>query len=199
MAQELKILTDRVLETARKAAEEEVARGREEAEHFAVEYRQETLVKVNARREEYRRRGQVEADRLIREAEMESKLRLLQTKQELIHHAFAQALPALSGLPAGEKIALYQDLLLSVVEDGRETIAVSVGERGLWTKVVFQVNQELARKGRRGEIKLRNEPAEIKGGFLLYSATYEVNAALESIIADLEERYFQEVAGILFS
>jgi vacuolar-type H+-ATPase subunit E/Vma4 len=199
MAQELTQLTDRILETARKEAQEEVAHGRQEVERFAAEHRQETMVMVKDLRAEYCRRGQVEADRLLREAEMEAKLRLLQTKQELIHHAFEQALPALLSLPAVEKIGIYQDLLLAVVEDGRETIAVSASERGLWAKVIAQVNQELTRRGHRGELKLRNEPADIKGGFLLFSTTYEVDASLESILSDLEERYFPEVAGILFS
>lgn len=199
MAQELANLTNRILETARKEAQEEATRGREEAGRFTAEFRQETEAKVNAIREDYHRRGQAEADRVIREAEMEAKLCLLQTKQELIHHAFEQALSALIGMPAVEKAALYQDLLLAVVEDGGETIAVSVVEKGLWTRVITQVNQELERKGRRGELKLRTEPADIKGGFLLISSTYEVNASLESIVRDLEERYFPEVAGILFS
>ncbi len=199
MTQELTELTNRILEAARKEAEEIKAHSREEAQRLAAEYRQATAEKVDAIREEYRRRGQEEANRIIREAEMDAKLRLLHAKQELIHDAFVEALSALANLPAEEKSRLYQDLLLAAVEDGEETIAVSAGEKELWTKVIAQVNQELARKGRPGSLKLRVEPVAIRGGFLLFSSTYEVNASLESILSDLEERYFPEVAGILFS
>ena len=199
MAQELTELTNRILEAARKEAEEIEAHSREEARRLAAERRQATAEKVDAIRKEYRQRGQEEADRIIREAEMEAKLRLLQTKQELIHHAFEAALSALTNLPAEEKSRLYQDLLLAAVENGEETIAVSAAEKEIWTRVVAQVNQELKRQGRPGNVKLQEKPAAIRGGFLLTSSTYEVNASFESILSDLEEKYFPEVAGILFS
>ncbi|HEY8393040.1 MAG TPA: V-type ATP synthase subunit E [Capillibacterium sp.] len=199
MAQELTELTNRILEAARKEAEEIKERSREEARRLAAEYRQATAEKADAIRKEYLRRGQEEADRIIREAEMDAKLRLLQTKQELIHHAFEEALSTLANLPAAEKSQLYQDLLLAAVESGEETIAVSAADKEIWTKVVAQVNQELRRKGLPGDVKLSEEPAAIKGGFLLAGSTYEVNASLESILSDLEDKFFPEVAGILFS
>ena len=83
--------------------------------------------------------------------------------------------------------------------DRRETIAVSAAEKALWQEIIPQVNKELVKNGRNGNLQLRPEPATIRGGFLLISSNYEVNASLESIVADLEERYFPEVAGILFS
>ncbi|HHT48277.1 MAG TPA: hypothetical protein GXZ98_03170 [Firmicutes bacterium] len=199
MAQALTELTNRIMEAARQEAAEIKARSQEEAQRLAEEHRRTTAEKADTIRTECRRQGQEEADRLIREAEMEAKLRLLQTKQELIHNTFEQALTMLANLPVEEKSRLYQDLLLATVVDGEEIIAVSDGEKGIWTTVLARVNQELARKGRPGNLKLRTEPAPIQGGFLLLSSTYEVNASLESILSDLEERYFPEVAGILFS
>lgn len=199
MAQELTELTSRIMEAAREEAAAIAAQSREEAQRLAADFRKETTEKVNAIREEYRRRGEEEARRLIREAELEAKLRLLQTKQELVHAAFEQALDALTAMPAAEKAALYQELLWAAVESGEETIAVSAAERELWQKIIAQVNQELVKNGRSGNLQLRPEPAAIRGGFLLLSSNYEVNASLESIVADLEDRFFPEVAGILFS
>lgn len=85
------------------------------------------------------------------------------------------------------------------METGEETIAVSAAEKALWQEIIPQVNKELVKNGRSGNLQLRPEPATIRGGFLLISSNYEVNASLESIVADLEERFFPEVAGILFS
>ncbi len=199
MAQELTVLTNRIMEAARKEAAEIAAQSREEAQRLAEDYRKETAEMVKAIREDFRQQGEEEARRLIREAELEMRLRLLQTKQELIHDVFEQALVALAAMPEAEKTALYQDLLLAAVESGEETVAVSTAEKGLWQRIISQVNQELVKKGRSGKLQLRPEPAPIKGGFLLIGTNYEVNASLESIVADLEERYFPEVAGILFS
>ncbi|NLM37240.1 MAG: hypothetical protein GX202_03830 [Firmicutes bacterium] len=199
MAEELTVLTNRIMEAARKEAEEIAAQSREEARRQAAVYRKETEEKVEAIREDYRRQGEAEASRLIREAELEAKLRLLQTKQELIHDAFEQALVSLAAMPEAEKAALYQDLLLAAVESGEETVAVSTAEKGLWQRIIAQVNQELTKNGRSGKLQLRPEPAPLRGGFLLIGSNYEVNASLESIVADLEERYFPEVAGLLFS
>lgn len=199
MARELTELTNRIIESARKEAAEIAAQSREEAQRLAADYRKETTEKVKAIREDYRRRGEEEARRLVREAELETKLRLLQTKQEQIHDAFEQALVTLTEMSEAEKRSLYQDLLMAAVESGEETVAVSAAEKDLWQKIIPQVNKELVKNGRSGNLQLRPEPAAIRGGFLLISANYEVNASLESIVADLEERFFPEVAGILFS
>ncbi|MBA2132514.1 V-type ATP synthase subunit E [Capillibacterium thermochitinicola] len=199
MTQELTVLTNRIMEAARKEAAEIAAQSREEAQRLAEDYRKETAEMVKAIREDFRQQGEEEARRLMREAELEMRLRLLQTKQELIHDAFEQAMVTLAEMPEAEKAALYQELLLAAVESGEETVAVSTAEKGLWQRIISQVNQELVKKGRSGKLQLRPEPAPIKGGFLLIGTNYEVNASLESIVADLEERYFPEVAGILFS
>lgn len=199
MTQELTVLTNRIMEAARKEAAEIAAQSREEAQRLAEDYRKETAEMVKAIREDFGQQGEEEARRLMREAELEMRLRLLQTKQELIHDAFEQAMVTLAEMPETEKAALYQELLLAAVESGEETVAVSTAEKGLWQRIISQVNQELVKKGRSGKLQLRPEPAPIKGGFLLIGTNYEVNASLESIVADLEERYFPEVAGILFS
>lgn len=199
MAQELTELTNRIMEAARKEAQAITDQSREEAQRLTADHRKETAEKVKAIREDYRRRGEEEARRMLREAELETKLHLLQNKQELIHDAFAQALAALVNLPASEKTALYHELLLGAVESGDETVAVSAAEKDLWHQIIPQVNKELVKDGRSGNLQLRSEPAAIKGGFLLIGANYEINASFETILADLEERYFPEVAGILFS
>lgn len=198
MAQGLTDLTNRILEDARKQAKEEQNRSREEAERLAETYRNETSEKIALIRENYRHREQEETRRIISRAEMEAKLRLLHYKQEMIHTAFERALTEFLNMSEKEKSSLYQKLLLSAVEEGNETIAVSSTERELWAKIIAEANQKLKKNGQSGKLKLREEPAEIKGGFLLFSSTYEVNASLESLVADLEERYYPEVAGILF-
>ena len=164
MAQELTELTNRIMESARKEAAEIAAQSREEAQRLATDYRKETTEKVNAIREEYRHQGEEEAQRLLREAELETKLRLLQVKQALIHDAFEQALTTLVEMPEAEKSALYKDLLLAAVETGEETIAVSAAEKALWQEIIPQVNKELVKNGRSGNLQLRPEPATIRGG-----------------------------------
>ncbi|HBG15759.1 MAG TPA: hypothetical protein DDW93_03180 [Firmicutes bacterium] len=198
MAQGLTELTNHILEDARKQAEEEKTRSLEEAKRLAEDYRKETAKQIAFLQDDYRRRGQEESSRLISRAEMEAKLRLLANKQEMVHAAFERALTELIQMSLTEKAVLYQDLLLAAVEEGNETIAVSATETELWAKIISEVNQKLAQQGRTAKLNLRTEPADIKGGFLLFSSIYEVNASLEALIADLEERYYPEVAGILF-
>ncbi len=199
MAQGLMELTKRLKDDARKEAEAELARAREEAQRLTAEFRKETAEMVAALKEEYSRRAQEEKRRLLSQAEMDARLRVLGEKQELIHTAFTQALAALVKLPVEEKRRLYQDLLLSAVEDGTETIVVAAAEKNLWTELIASTNRQLAAKGQRGQLSLSAEPAGIQGGFLLKSSTYEINASLEKLVADLEERYYAEVAGILFN
>ncbi|NLW56544.1 MAG: hypothetical protein GX050_08025 [Firmicutes bacterium] len=199
MAQGLMELTNRLKEEARREAEAELARSREEAERLTAEFRKETEEEIAALRAEYQRRAEEEKRRIISQAEMEARLQVLGAKQDLIHAAFEQALAALLQLPVEEKRRLYQDLLLSAVEEGTETIAVAAAEKVLWTEIIASTNRQLASEGRRGMLNLSAEPAEINGGFLLKSSTYEINASLEKLVADLEERYYPEVAGILFN
>lgn len=198
MTQGLNELTNHVLEEAKLQAQAEENRGREEAERLAKEYRKATAEMTEAIREEYRQKGQDEVRRIISQAEMETKLRLLSAKQELVTIAFARGREKLAALPEKTKRTLYRKNLLAAVEEGTETVAVADSERGLWTNLLQEVNKELVKKGLPGQLKLEEKPASILGGFLLQGKNFEINGSFEAMLAAVEERLRPEVARILF-
>ena len=148
--------------------------------------------------EEYRRKGEDEARRIISQAEMEAKLRILQAKQEILGIAFERSRDKLMALPEKTKRGFYKKNLLAAVEEGTETIRVAADERELWVSLLQEVNKELVKKGLPGQLQLAEEPAEISGGFLLQGKHFEVNGSIEALLAAVEERLRPEVARILF-
>lgn len=198
MGKGLSELTEGILAEARQQAAAVEQRSQETLTRLKQEYEEETAARISAIHADYARRGREEAARILSRGQMEAGQRLLANKQELIHRVFTEALQMLLALPSIEKALLYRDLLLSIVEDGEETIAVAGTEKDLWQKLIAQVNQELSKKGRPGRLKLAGKAADIQGGFVLYSATYEINASLESLLAELEAREYPQVAEILF-
>ena len=198
MTQGLSELTNHMLEEAKLQAKAEEDRGREEAERLAVDFRKATAEMAEAIQEEYRRKGEDEARRIISQAEMEAKLRILQAKQEILGIAFERSRDKLMALPEKTKRGFYKKNLLAAVDEGTETIRVAADERELWVSLLQEVNKELVKKGLPGQLQLAEEPAEISGGFLLQGKHFEVNGSIEALLAAVEERLRPEVARILF-
>ncbi|MGE5558968.1 MAG: V-type ATP synthase subunit E [Bacillota bacterium] len=198
MTQGLEVLVNHIIGDARKKAGEEEERGRMESELFAQSFRKETDEISRGILEEFTQKTAAECRRIVKQAETDAKLRLLQTKQDLIKAVFRLAAAKLLELPAEKKKGLYFNILLDSVKRGDEQVAASSAERKLWEEVLTEANKKLAKSGRPGKLSLASEPAGITGGFLLLGGDYEVDASLENLLKQAEERLGPEVARMLF-
>lgn len=150
--------------------------------------------------EEGQRRGEDRHKKDIATAELELRKSLLAQKQELIETVFDQAFKRLAGLRGEEYEQFIAGLLLKVVEVGDEEVVVSgKGSPKMGKKLLHEVNAQLAKAGKKGQLRMVEENRELQGGFVLRRGKMEVNCSLNSLFSTIREELEPRVAEILFS
>jgi V/A-type H+/Na+-transporting ATPase subunit E len=132
-------------------------------------------------------------------AELESRKEILFEKQKQIEASFNGAVQRIAAMDKTEYENMMMDMLLDSVESADETVIISSGdENRLDDQFISKVNDELQKKGKKGELKLEVDPNDFGGGFILRSAQYRINNSLLSIIRMQRDELEPEVAEILF-
>lgn len=166
-------------EAIRKASEEKIAAGRENALEQA---RLEALALD---------------DRMRRMALLDARKAMLAVKREVLDEAFTSALKKMEAMSDEQARAFGLALLLEAAH-GDETL--ETGDAIAWCDQSFvdEANAALQAVGRLGTITLSSQTRRVSSGFVLIRGGMEINcsfaAALESRRTDLEA----EVAGLLF-
>ena len=101
-------------------------------------------------------------------------------------------------LPEEEWRRMMRRLLLDSAVCGTETLTVPAGQRERFDGLLPEINEELQKRGRRGELKLAPEPAAIESGFILAGGDYTVDCSMGTLIAERRAALEPEVARVLF-
>ncbi|WP_028992445.1 V-type ATP synthase subunit E [Thermoanaerobacter thermocopriae] len=178
----------RIIENAKKEATEILEKAGKQA------------VQLKADAEEKAKKAAGEEKRKILSiAELEERKRYLEAKQDLINEAFVRAENKLLNLEPEKYRDLVYHMILAATVDGNEEIVVSEDDKGKIThELLAKVNEALKRQGKAGNIRFSGEKRTIKGGFILKSATVEVNCTFDYLLKAQREELETEVARILF-
>ena len=176
---------DRVLDQAKDAAAQAVARYQAQADREAAD-RKARNEKAAAEREE----------RLVSVAQMEARKVTLGAKQEMVEQAFDLALRKLCEMPDERYIATAAGLLAEAAPDGKGTVIFSEQER----KRIGQASVDAAnaKLGEKGKLTLSSETRNIRGGFILVNGSVEVNCTFETLVRLQKGSMSGEVAKLLF-
>jgi V/A-type H+-transporting ATPase subunit E len=175
-----------------KNAEEVAAKIAEKAKAQAKDMAAEILVKAEAKAEENKRRA-------FTMAELESRKELLNEKQIQIDSAFDGTVKKVAEIARDEYQAIVRKLILEAVETGDETVMVSPGDQQrLDEAFIGQVNDELEKMGKNGNLKIEVDTEDFGGGVILKSAQYKINNSFKSIIRMQRDELEAKVAEILF-
>lgn len=175
----------RILQTAKKHAEEILKAGREaaarEAEH---DYRMRT----RAIEEEYARK----TIQLRGAASKE----ILERKNKQIRAVFQAAREKILKWPEDKYAQVMARLLEKTTQGVQGVVRVHAEDKTLFSNLVRQLNLS-----RGAQEKLTLDESEFlpeKGGFIFVAPDYEVDARLDTILADLERELTPEIAVKLF-
>jgi V/A-type H+-transporting ATPase subunit E len=131
--------------------------------------------------------------------ELEARKAILTEKGRVIDQVFDQVLEELRRRDREGGHALTRDLLLKAIEVGDEEIITSPEDReSIGKAFIKDLNAELAKTGRRGEVTLSDETRDIKGGFILRRGRAETNSTFETLLSMLRDDVETEVAELLF-
>ena len=192
-------LTGRILDEA----QAEVNRITSEAEKKADEFLKSKKAEAQAVYDDRIKKGTMAAEqrveRLTSVANLEAKKLILATKQEMVSQAFDLALDMLTKLPEDKYVSLLSNLAVEASGTGTEEIIFSQNDKQKFgQKVVDSANLTLSKLGKKAQLKLSNETANIKGGVIAKNGNIEVNCSFETIIRLKHDELATEVSGVLF-
>ena len=190
-------ITQRILEDARREAEDIAAQARQKADEIARQYARQAEQEAQAILTRGEKAAAERLERLESAAGMERSKMLLAAKQQVLGEAFDLALEKLCSLPEEEYIALLTNLALKAARSGKEQLIFSAVDRArVGKQAVMAVNERL---GEQGKLTLSEQTRNIRGGFIMSDGDVEVNCAFETLVRMQRETLEKEVADVLFA
>ncbi|NLW82975.1 MAG: hypothetical protein GXY41_01010 [Phycisphaerae bacterium] len=153
-------------------------------------YRAETERLANAAAEDRR-------SRMLAAARMENARAFLAAKADLLDEVFGKAQERVVKLPDEQYRNVMIRLMQKAVETGDEEVIVGKNERRIDDGFIKQVNRSLG-AGFKGNLRLSDQRADIRGGFILARGKVRMNAGVEVLVERLREALETELAARLF-
>jgi V/A-type H+/Na+-transporting ATPase subunit E len=192
-------IIERIVQDSLAQTNETLGQAKHKASVILSRARAEATSQVKSRIDKAHR----EADNLIKQeksiAQLELRKKMLEAKQEVISEIYKNITEKITSLPDNEYVVFIKKQVLNAVETGKEQMIFSAQESGrIGTKFIQEINQELKRNGKIGELTLGSPSKQLNRGFLLQQGPVVLNYSLESILARLREETELKVAEILF-
>ena len=193
-------ITARIESEAKEAADVIRAQAQTQAADIAAEFEKEAA----AARASILERGTIKAQEreegLISLAQMETKKMVLAAKQEVLDKAFALAGEKLAALPKDQKLQILSEMAVKASSTGTESVLLNARDREqIGDSLVVCTNEKLKKAGRKHELTLSEETADISGGMILKDKKVEVNCSFETLLRLNKKEIAGQVAGLLFS
>lgn len=187
-----------------KEAESRAGALRKEAEAFREKAFKEAEQEAGSGRErilsEASQEAKEERKRITSSAELDGRKALLSSKRSILDEAFGRAEERVLALDDASYCDLIKRMILASAPKGDEEVIISKHDEGRITKrFLAGVNEELIKRGKQGNLKLRiSLDEEPVGGFILKGKEIEVDSSLGSLLAAIRDELQSEVAKVLF-
>jgi V/A-type H+-transporting ATPase subunit E len=192
----LEQLTERILEQAREEANSILEQAREEAARIERDAKAEAKTLEEELGREAARRAETETQRLLSQARLEERLKVIEVRQEAFAHVLNEVRSRLEKIGKEERIRLYQGFLQAAHPDGDEEIVPAASERSFFSPdVVSALNQGLEEKG---WLKLSPDSSDIPSGFVLRKGKRTDVCSIETALERLREQLEPEIVQTLF-
>jgi V/A-type H+-transporting ATPase subunit E len=196
---ETKNITLKILEDAKKRANEIVAEAEEKVKIILENARDDVQRIEKQLEQEAEESARKERTRILSLAEMEEKRRILGAKITILEEVFRQALDSLKSQSDNDYQKTMRGLLLTSVDHGDEEVVVSKSDKNrLNQEFLNTVNQKLREMGKTGELRLAEESGDFNGGVLLRKDRVETLCSLEVLQEMLRDDLEIEIANLLF-
>jgi len=149
--------------------------------------------------EEAEKDAQQHKQRLISTANLEFRKDILREKQNAIGEAFQEAINGLVNMKDEEYRKVIKKMLISSAQTGDEELIISAKDKSrINDNFLKDVNKELVKAGKKGNLKLSKDTYNILGGFVLRKGNVEMNNSFESLFNSSREDLEAEVSKVLF-
>jgi V/A-type H+-transporting ATPase subunit E len=161
--------------------------------------------KLDKQLSEYRKQTDILAQKagddaklhILAAARMDIAKQLLAEKRKILDEVFEQAKQQLEKLSDESYLELMTKLMLDAVETGDEEVVIDNKEKRIDRKFIESINRQLG-SGRKDELKLSEEKANLGRGFILKRGKIKNNVSAEVLLAQARENLEIELAKELF-
>lgn len=196
----LENLTSKILHDAKMQSEELVQNAENEKAKIISKRVAEANEIATSGLEKAKFEAATRKERIISNAHLQVRNKKLESKGKVISTVFDKAVENLTQLDSEIVLTYFKNAILSMNIEGDESIIVNEKTKNMITNAfVSEINAELSKAGKKGELKLSNETRDIKGGFILEKNGIEVNNTFEALVNSLKEDLEYEVANVLFN
>ena len=197
---DIKNLTDKILEDAAAFAEITAKDARKQADEIIESYRLKADALLNAETE----KAEKSAAELISRNDSSSKLRernaLLGVKAQMLDEAFSGAAEHFRNLPSDKYIELLLRFFKEAMGPGNMTICMNKKDLETVGKDFLAAAKEIFSKEYPGfSLTLSDEPHQTDGGFILKKGDIELNCSVSESLSACRQRYQNEIYKILFN
>ncbi len=195
----LEKIIERITQESLAQANEIIGQARHQASVILSQARAEAASQAKSRVEQAQREADNLAQREKAIAQLELRKNMLAAKQELISAIYKNVAEKIATMPDKEYVLFIKNQVLNAVETGKEQIIFSPTEASrVGNKFISEINQELKKAGRAGELTVGPPSNQMTRGFLLLQGPIALNYSLDSILVRLREETELKVAEILF-
>lgn len=179
---------EEIIEGAKKQEKEIINEKVSKAEKEKDEIVKKAYVEANSRKE-----------RIISNAHLSVRNRKLEAKGEVINKIYDEVLDKLNKLPQEKYLTFIKESLVSLNIQGDEEIILSNHDKYIKAQLIDEVNEELRRRGKKGEIQISSEKRDFIGGFILSKNGIEINNTFEALVFSLRDELDPDIIKIIFS
>lgn len=189
----------KILDDAKKAAEENLNRAKQEAERIIAEAENQAKEETEKARQAAEAEAADLKKRMAAVSSLEERKRMLKVRQDMVDAAFRAAFERTLQLPAEEYGRFLKRFILESVREGEGEILFNENDRSrLGARFVEEINQTLKAEGKASVLSLSGQTIPNRGGFVLKYGDMEINSTLELIFNMARPQLEAEVASILF-
>ncbi|EPY2271570.1 V-type ATP synthase subunit E [Clostridium sporogenes] len=193
-------LTGKILEEAKVKKEEFIKEAKEDGKKILDEKTAEAKIIEKNTIEKAERESVIRRERILSNAELKVRNEKLQSKQKVIEKVLEKSLEKLNSLSKEEYLYYIKERILTLPIDGDEKIIINLKDKLLITEdFINEMNSELIKKGKPGNLSLSDETRDFKAGFILEKNGIEINNSFEALISSMKDELEYEVARVLFN
>lgn len=137
--------------------------------------------------------GELAYSRLIANAKLEGRKKILGTKQDIINEVFDTSLNELSNLNKEEYIELLTRISTDALSKDSEILLNAKDNKEIAEELITELN-----KSSNNKVKLGKEVIKCSGGLIIKNGNIQVNMTFDTILKNLREELETEVIQILF-
>ncbi|SHI05792.1 V-type ATP synthase subunit E [Clostridium intestinale] len=196
----IKNLTEKILEEAKHKEKEIAAYTESEKEKILSSKIKEAederkLILLKAEEE-----AKTKKERIISSTTLKVRNEKLEIKQKLISEVFDKALEELCSMNSSKLKNFIKHTILDLDIEGDETIIFNEdGKSKIDDKFIEDLNFIFLARNKKGELKVREENGNFKGGFIVEKNGVEINNTFESLMDSMKDELEYEVSKALFN